>query len=683
MKNVTALLIVLAMVSVGTFATVTVDYMVNTSTIQGCTDSTHQIQICGSEVGPEGVDHWYNFFLTWGDDSPLATNIGGDYWKLSIEYPDSMIGWRMAYKIRYKSLDDDGFTWENYPPGNRMYVLPASDTTLAVAYPDNEYNPPYTPSDSVDIFVRVNMVAYEDNFDLLSIVGHYPMCDPAWSPGSIPLTQEGTSDYWSTTIRIPQGVIDTVDQIDPLGGHPGTLMYRFAIGNDWSNTENLNGKYWDGNENRIIVLHQGLKDTTLAWKYWNDIPPAGFTTEDTTDITFYTDMTKAIANKGFEIGDTLLVRLGYFNSSTSVLTDTLVRQSGTQNYFVTVNDVPVIFGEPLYYQYYLVKRGVEQREVYFNFDYTGDVASEAERRAYVPTSATETIQDIVDSKVDARRAPIFRNNELLSQDVTLTIECDLRPAIYQLLAGSTLEGLQGTQSITPAMIEENPDTVFALGLYINGPLSNNAEGTWASWGGTLAADTNRVMYDDGTHGDAVAGDTIYTLIYHLSPDSGHTVGQEFKFGIGGSDNESGYGLNHIENIDDTNPTFTLHTQWGSINPNFYNAWNYDTQSPVLTAIDDDNVVIKNYKLNQNYPNPFNPTTQISFEMPERSIVRLEVYNILGQKVRTLVSNELNAGLHTCEWNGLNDAGQRLSAGVYVYQLKAGDFTQTKKMLLLK
>ena len=233
------------------------------------------------------------------------------------------------------------------------------------------------------------------------------------------------------------------------------------------------------------------------------------------------------------------------------------------------------------------------------------------------------------------------------------------------------------------MIQENPDTVFALGLYINGPLSNNAEGTWASWGGTLAADTNRVMYDDGTHGDAVAGDTIYTLIYHLSPDSGHTVGQEFKFGIGGSDNESGYGLNHIENIDDTNPTFTLHTQWGSINPNFYNAWNYDTQSPVLTAIDDDNVVIRNYKLNQNYPNPFNPTTQISFEMPERSIVRLEVYNILGQKVRTLVSNELNAGLHTCEWNGLNDAGQRLSAGVYVYQLKAGDFTQTKKMLLLK
>jgi len=113
MKNVTALLIVLAMVSVGTFATVTVDYMVNTSTIQGCTDSTHQIQICGSEVGPEGVDHWYNIFLTWGDDSPLATNIGGDYWKLSIEYPDSMIGWRMAYKIRYKSLDDDGFTWEN------------------------------------------------------------------------------------------------------------------------------------------------------------------------------------------------------------------------------------------------------------------------------------------------------------------------------------------------------------------------------------------------------------------------------------------------------------------------------------------------------------------------------------------------------------------------------------------
>ena len=53
------------------------------------------------------------------------------------------------------------------------------------------------------------------------------------------------------------------------------------------------------------------------------------------------------------------------------------------------------------------------------------------------------------------------------------------------------------------------------------------------------------------------------------------LGQEFKFGIKGGDNESGFGLNHIENIDDSNPTFTIHSQWGSINPGFYYVWNFD------------------------------------------------------------------------------------------------------------
>lgn len=90
-----------------------------------------------------------------------------------------------------------------------------------------------------------------------------------------------------------------------------------------------------------------------------------------------------------------------------------------------------------------------------------------------------------------------------------------------------------------------------------------------------------------------------------------------------------------------------------------------------------------FTLKQNFPNPFNPTTQISFGMPRTSNVRLEIYNILGQKVRTLVSSDLNAGFHVYEWDARNDAGQRMAAGVYIYQLNTGGFVQQKKMLLLK
>ncbi|MDX9777607.1 MAG: hypothetical protein RBT43_02470, partial [bacterium] len=178
MKKLFVLLMV--MFSTFAFADVTVTYVVNMSTLtgQGAADSTHLVQICGSEVGPEGSDKWYNLFLTWGDDSPLATNAGGDYWKLEVSYPDSMIGWSMAYKIRYKSTEEDAFHWEdNVVGGNRMYNLPATDTTLAVAYVNNDFNPPYTPSDSVDIFFRINMSA-DDAFNPsapLCVVGNFPV----------------------------------------------------------------------------------------------------------------------------------------------------------------------------------------------------------------------------------------------------------------------------------------------------------------------------------------------------------------------------------------------------------------------------------------------------------------------------------------------------------------------------
>ena len=87
---------------------------------------------------------------------------------------------------------------------------------------------------------------------------------------------------------------------------------------------------------------------------------------------------------------------------------------------------------------------------------------------------------------------------------------------------------------------------------------------------------------------------------------------------------------------------------------------------------------KEFKLEQNYPNPFNPTTTIQFAVPAVSDVKLEVFNILGQKVSTLVNRRMEAGLHTVNFNASN-----LASGVYFYRLQSGSFVQTKKMLLIK
>lgn len=94
-------------------------------------------------------------------------------------------------------------------------------------------------------------------------------------------------------------------------------------------------------------------------------------------------------------------------------------------------------------------------------------------------------------------------------------------------------------------------------------------------------------------------------------------------------------------------------------------------------------VPEKFVLLQNYPNPFNPTTNIEFVIPEPAQVKIEIFNILGEKIVTLVNEKLGAGHKVVEWDGKDDQGIDVSTGIYFYRLKAGDFTQTKKMVLLK
>ncbi|MCK4689835.1 MAG: T9SS type A sorting domain-containing protein, partial [Candidatus Marinimicrobia bacterium] len=90
-----------------------------------------------------------------------------------------------------------------------------------------------------------------------------------------------------------------------------------------------------------------------------------------------------------------------------------------------------------------------------------------------------------------------------------------------------------------------------------------------------------------------------------------------------------------------------------------------------------------FKLSRNYPNPFNPTTNISFQLPGNSKVTIAVYDILGNRVRTLVNENKTAGYYTVQWDGLNDNGMSLSSGTYFFQIQAGQHNSTKKMLLIK
>ena len=91
----------------------------------------------------------------------------------------------------------------------------------------------------------------------------------------------------------------------------------------------------------------------------------------------------------------------------------------------------------------------------------------------------------------------------------------------------------------------------------------------------------------------------------------------------------------------------------------------------------------NFALHQNYPNPFNPVTTLHYDLPEQSLVSIMIYDILGREIIELVHTVQDAGFKSIQWDATNDSGNPVNAGVYIYQIHAGDFVQIRKMVLLK
>jgi hypothetical protein len=111
----------------------------------------------------------------------------------------------------------------------------------------------------------------------------------------------------------------------------------------------------------------------------------------------------------------------------------------------------------------------------------------------------------------------------------------------------------------------------------------------------------------------------------------------------------------------------------------YHFWTDTAHLNIVTGFEESSQTLpKTFALHQNYPNPFNPSTTIEFDLPKASQVTLKIYNILGEEVATLVSDKLSAGSYSYDWDARN-----LASGVYLYKLQAGDFVETKKMILMR
>jgi hypothetical protein len=120
----------------------------------------------------------------------------------------------------------------------------------------------------------------------------------------------------------------------------------------------------------------------------------------------------------------------------------------------------------------------------------------------------------------------------------------------------------------------------------------------------------------------------------------------------------------------------------------WSAWNetYFIRATIQTTtsvVEITNKIPTEFELSHNYPNPFNPSTKFRYALPEGRDVKIIIYDINGSKVTELVNNYQAAGTYEVTWNGKNDLGQQVASGTYIYNVKAGNFVQTKKMVLLK
>jgi hypothetical protein len=311
--------------------------------------------------------------LTWGSDTPVKlTNVGGDYWTATVEFPADSSG---VYKFFVSANGQPEFGgWEAGP--DIPITTGTSDTTLPLHYfrkssAADPFDPPYTATDSLDIWFRCNVAAllqrasFNPETEIIGVRGLFPGAPPTY-PGTedpflwgdlswgktlvlepeTPHENAGNFGYpaenfWSGRARIPNDSAAT--RVDSAVG----FGYKFVIA-EKANPDNIraSGGWEDGTDRRFPVP-QGLADTTILWRYYNDAAPVDAIGEDTVNVKFVADLSRAEIEGGFTLGvDTLFVQYGH--DGTSILkTDTLVREGITKRYSVTTQVNKVQLGKRL------------------------------------------------------------------------------------------------------------------------------------------------------------------------------------------------------------------------------------------------------------------------------------------------------------------------------------------------
>ncbi len=671
-------------------APIHVKIRMNSCTVLDTFSVNHYVQIRGELNGQENVllPDYKN--VAWDETSGLVMhNVGGDYWEISFMMnPDDTL----AYKF-WTGFDENTGTsvvWDGWegditdPNGvsgnNRVLISGTTDTVVALQYYNgssgqkNQYFKPYTAyPDSVAILFRVDMAGVEQSTDFdpavdipVKVYGGTPLgpSDDPWE-SFLTLHREATTgvgaDFWSGWKYIATADLDE-----------GTSQsYKFVY------MEGGTSEAWEDNApNRGFTvtadLASGAVDTTLHWLYFDDRAPRSGDMINT-NVTWTMDP-GALQDLGFfdrSVGDKILI-------------------SGPKGWDIPDQAIEVTF-QPLL-SYWIGQEAF--------LKYPGDVlqykyvilydSSRVDTLSpnYIPGLPGVQLWEEPSSTEGANRFYTILNQA--DQQVPGDFGYD-----YQYYASIPPEGVIGTDMSVTFNVNMEPatdisvnqsDPLFRPGvdtpyIYFESPLLMLTQGL-AAYGATMDLEDPDA---DGVY--SVTMDFTAPFVYQVGFRVGYTTDEDDVLNGGGVQ----AGRRYYQFI----WPLTHEPGGATVWPDTYDFPTIDwvrfelpSETPPdfgqsLSLADRGARVPEGWYLAPNYPNPFNPTTTLTYRVGAYQRVTLEVYSILGRKVRTLVDAPQRPGEYRTVWDGADGSGRTLASGVYFVRLASPSFSQVRRITLVR
>lgn len=654
---------------------VTVKMRINTSTVLDTLRPKHIVLVCGeSQKGTEPA-------ITWDKNTGIrAVNVGGDYWEATFKaQPGDVIKYKF---VTYFDENTPTFHWSGWEGpinagfatgDNRGLIVGQNDTTLAIQYVngwenkvDQYWKPFQIKNDSIAIYFRVNMGGA--NFD--------PEKQEVEVRGGAPL---GTDNPWIKICTLHREVNSVNDgsfwsgvaYVAKSAVTPGMQQqFKFVI---------KTPETWESTPNRSFTFTEDIinsGEVTIHWYYFNDVMPRG--SKVTANVLFRLRLDALEKANLFNraLGDKVGVTgpkgwaSGDFNFDTDPTVLKMTYNSDLEEWNL-LEPFTLFPNEVLNYKYYIAwdssrvdpnsPNYIAGLQLSNGWEEPG-VTGGADRK-YTYTDQTEQIVP-GDFGAEYQFFNSIHPNGVIKTPLKLIFKIDMTPSTNT------------TTNPTNPLFRPGIDTAY---IQFDGSLIPITQGK------TMYGADNRVMLSDPD------GDMIYTGEIDLNPPTFYQVCYRIVYTSPQGEIWNGGGVQkgrrYYQYI---LPTSINPVVWPDSYELALMQWkasdltveDHPDLGPV-TDIKDKVELPSSYVLYQNYPNPFNPSTVITYSIPQPEKVRLEIYNILGQKVMTLFNGQQMAGTHSIAWNSKNDFGQDVASGVYLLKLTAGSFTQVKKMMLVR